>query len=128
LLITVNNIQKNKDKLLVSFSSEFGNADAFWDGVYPCEGEPYNVELDIEDTFTWGINIFKSNQTFSSIKYNKLSNIEIVGCLESLDEDGFAVMRLKNYIVTFFTDQLPDIQGSYVLIIVKKMTLFPYNL
>lgn len=48
------------DRILVSFSSEFGSGKASWFGAKPIEGREYYVELEISDTAEWGKEVILS--------------------------------------------------------------------
>ncbi|PQY87716.1 hypothetical protein C5935_23065, partial [Cronobacter sakazakii] len=62
--ITILEITGNK----VSFSSSLGDALAIWNGERPRKNDCYDVEIDIDDFFEWGVNINYTAYEESSIE------------------------------------------------------------
>jgi len=49
------------------------------------------------------------------------------GILESIDEDGYAVLRFDNSIISFMSKGEPFELGSYIEITVPKITFFSFE-
>lgn len=130
LRVVINKIARDDAELKVSFSTVFGSAEAFWDGVEPRVGGKYDVELEIDRTLHWGINIDRSPIEVSSIAFDDDTGIIIVGQLESLDDDGFGVIRLGDFIITFLVDG--DMVGKNIGLFVEissvNVKLYQYDL
>ena len=67
----------------------------------------------------------------SSLKYQliNMENNEIIinGILESVDEDGFMVVRMKDYILTFETQGKALYNGVNIRIKVPTIEAYPYS-
>ena len=77
----------------VGFSSQYGNATANWDGDFPEEGKEYFVEIEIGETFTVGDNLTICDEGKFCIEV-EADVISLTGCLASIEEDGYAVLRV----------------------------------
>ena len=119
---------KNENTTSVSFTSEFGDAYAQWTGEEPLIGAIYNVEIDIDEDLIWGVNIFASSKNRCSIQVDSDGNVKFTGCLESLEDDGYAILRMGDYIIAFMAENLSnDAVGSYILLNAKQIMLFPFS-
>lgn len=100
----------------VKFESKIGNGIAVWLGDESLPKLCSNIELDIDDSFQWGVNISYVNEKESSIKTvdnktiftAKILSYEDDGILTvSLEDDVIFVEVSQSYIidgyVTFFT-------------------------
>lgn len=106
----------------VGFSTEYGNAIANWDGDLPEEGKEYFVEIEIGETFTLGNNLKICDEGKFSIGMEE-DSISLTGCLESIEEDGYAVLRLGDSIVSLeVIGAIPP--ESFVKVISDEVTLF----
>ena len=118
-------VEKLLNENEVYFSCKYGNGIATWNGYIP-EIKEYEVEIDIEDSLLWGISIKKSNQTIPSIHIEKDFNI-FIGVLESIDEDGYSVLRMGNAIVSFFAKGNSFENNISIEIKAEKVILTPYE-
>ena len=125
---------KNENATIVSFTSEFGDAYAQWTGEEPWKGEEpligatYNVEIDIDEDLIWDVNIFASSKNRCSIQVDSDGKIKFTGCLESLEDDGYAILRMGDYIIAFMADSLPnDTVGNYIILNAKQIMVFPFS-
>lgn len=109
----------------VYFSSEFGKGIATWGENEP-QCKKYEVEIDIEDNLIWGKSINKSNATIASISVNETVHT-LVGVLDSIDEDGYSVLRMGNAIISFFADGKAFDIGNMIEIKAEKIVLTPYD-
>jgi len=124
--VIVNKVDCVGTTVIVSFSSAFGDAKAFWNGELPVPSHEYRVEVDIDD-LTRDVDVSISEICQPSIKLDK-ELICITGCIDSVDEDGYTVIRLGDYIIPFMLiGDLFDV-GTNVELRTKSITLYPYNL
>lgn len=98
------------------------NATANWRGEIPEEGREYFVELEIGETFSLGNNLKICDDGKFSIGMEE-DHIFLTGCLESIEEDGYAVLRLWTSIVSL------EVMGAitlekFVKVISDEVTLF----
>lgn len=106
----------------VGFSTEYGNAMANWNGDLPEEGKEYFVEIEIGQTLTLGNNLKICDEGKYSIEMVE-SSISLTGCLETIDEDGYAVLRLGDSIIPLeVIGAIPP--ESFVKVISDEVTLF----
>jgi hypothetical protein len=59
--IKVTDVFSEKGTLRVKFNSPFGNATALWGGITLKIGETLDVELELDEIFSWGQNIMPSS-------------------------------------------------------------------
>lgn len=85
---------------------EVGNERFFaeWDGKKPEKNIKYDVEVDIDDEFTWNTNIVLSVESVSSISQDE-KHINIVAKLDYNYEDNLASLKVDGSIV------LIDLEG-----------------
>ena len=127
MLIKVTGIVEVMPRKIISFSTTFGNAVGFWVGEEPVIGRNYHIEIEIDTILKYGISINKSSINSFSIS-RKNSQIKISGRLESVDDDGFTIIKLEDYIVSFLSEGVTELVGFYVDILIDYITLFQYNL
>lgn len=121
--IQVKKIVSEKSNI-VAFSSDFGETIAFWEGEEPIVNKEYQVEVDIRDTLIWNKDIIKAEVHKYSIQ--KRGDITYVsGYIESIDDDGYVVLRIGDSIVPFIAIGEPFPIGVYITIKAKEITLFP---
>jgi hypothetical protein len=113
-----------KQDILVKFSSDFGNAVAYWSEKKPTINSNYQVEIDISGVVEWGKEALLSDNNIEAI-YLKNDNVFISGSIESIDEDGYTTVRLGNSIISFLTTGIPFQVGAYITLSTKKITLSP---
>lgn len=121
--ITIEKIEANN---IVYFASEFGKAKAKWNFGKP-EFKTYNVEIDIENCLKWGIDVKKNIKPVNSIFINGNGKIIITGIFESIDEDGYTILRIGNSIITFFTEGIVPEVGKQVELNVNLISMLPYE-
>lgn len=121
--IQIKKIINENENTNVVFFSEFGEAKAFWEGEKPTVNNEYQVEIDIIDTLVWGKEILKTkiNKPFIQ-QENDVTYIS--GFIDSIDDDGYVVLRLGDYIVPFIATGDAFQIGEYVTLSVKGITLF----
>ncbi|WP_438434228.1 hypothetical protein [Gorillibacterium sp. sgz500922] len=120
--IKVEKLNEFCENSTVSFSTEYGNATANWDGDLPEEGKEYFAEIEIGETFVLGTNLKLCDENKFSIGMEKES-VFLTGFLESVEKDGYAVLRVGDSIVSIeIMDAIPP--ESFVMVISNEVTLF----
>lgn len=119
-------VEKIEANNIVYFTSEFGKAKAKWnDGKPKCK--TYDVEIDIENCLKWDIDIKKTLKPVDLIFIDKKGKIIITGIFESIDEDGYTILRIGNSIITFLTEgSIPEI-GSPIELNVDLIYIASYE-
>lgn len=119
-------IEKTNSTKLIDFTSEYGKAKAIWQDKNP-ECKAYNVEIDIDKCLKWDVDIKITSQTASSISVDKNNKIILIGLFESIDDDGYTVLRMGNSIIMFFTEgNIPEI-GKMIEVTVDSIQMTPYE-
>jgi len=122
-------LQKEKNKLItmVKFSTQFGCGVAKWNDDNPIISVVYDVEIEIEDNLVWGIDITKATTTDFIIMQNGES-VLLQGKLERVESDGFCVMRMETYIITFIASGNSFLLNDFIVIKSKNISLFAINI
>lgn len=120
--IIVCDIVINSSGISVKFSTEFGKAKAIWIGTDPKIGKEYFVEVEIPDILFWGKDIFETEEGLQITNEN--DTISIVGLFESIDEDGYAVLRHGISIIPVVTQGVPCALGTYVKLFANNIILY----
>lgn len=108
---------------IIYFSTEFGNAQAIWEGDKPEIGKEYFVEVDIENPLKFEDDLIEFEQDTFSIGMVK-DSIFIIGFLESVEDDGYSVLRLRDNIVTFEVEGRLPSDNIFIRIEPRKIKLF----
>ncbi len=114
------------EKCFVLFQSKLGSGKALWYGDSPVVNNEYHVEIEIHDNLLWGNNILSS----LSRKYNIESvndDLILTGKIESIDNDGYTVIRLDESIVCIEAIGKPFPLGAFVDVYTKDVELFNLN-
>ncbi|EOL8938445.1 hypothetical protein ACM92B_004217 [Cronobacter dublinensis] len=119
--ITILDVTENK----VSFSSSLGNALATWDGNRPGPNECYDVEIDIDDFFEWGVNIKYTTHEKSAIEVVD-GIFKGVAKVLNYEDDGVLSVMLGDTVVLLEAGS-PQGIGEYVVFFtsVDHVTLYP---
>lgn len=120
--IKIKEIYKEKSENSIHFSTDFGESKALWRGDKPEMNMEYYVEVDIPDILYWGRTITIAEEAKCFIGTDQEKSI-LIGCLESVEEDGFAVVRLGESIVALETDGKSFQVGTYVKISTEELIL-----
>ncbi|CAM4399849.1 hypothetical protein [Paenibacillus tarimensis] len=124
--IFVTDILMIDQKNIVSFQSNIGNGKASWNGDPPTVNIEYYVEVEIHDNLSWGDNIIKSSSRHSQIELDD-SSLILTGKIESIDDDGYTVIRLGESIICIEALGTPLSIGTYVSIHGKNVEFFNQN-
>ena len=113
----------------VDFSSRAGAAVAAWHGERKPEvGEIYDVEMELPGDYEWGRSIRVADEDSSSeIKRKAAGTTLIYGCLESLDEDMVAVVRVSESLVFVDTKNPNGVPIARKKIVIETPLLMLYE-
>lgn len=110
----------------IIFSSEFGKGIAIWRGD-DRKYKEYEVEVDIEDDLIWGQSVKQSGHKVPSISTDgQISNF--IGIFESIDADGYSVLRIGNSIIPFFANGHAFEIGSMIEMKCNNVIMTPYGM
>lgn len=104
--------------------TSYGTVTLDWHGdTIPQAGETWNVELETAHVFCWESDIAETNAPISL--QDKDSCIELVGDVDSVNEDGYTVLRMGNCIVSVLTRGTPLCPGTRVAFTVEHLGAYP---
>jgi hypothetical protein len=106
----------------VRFDSEIGTAEAKWMGDLPDVGSDYYVEIAINKCLVWGDDIIATESLPHRITQSEVG-ITLEAILESIDSDGFAVIRLGITLVLIETEGTPPPVGTAVQVRLGELHL-----
>jgi hypothetical protein len=112
---------------LVSFLSDFGSAVAYWEGEKPTIKGNYQVEVNISKKLVWRKDVLFDDTNSGDSIYIRDDNTFISGCIDSLDEDGYTILRLGDNIIPFFAIGKAFPIGTRITMAVEKLTFSPVN-
>lgn len=116
----------NRTKQLVSFASKYGSSQAIWNGNDPEVNKEYFVEIEIKEILVYGKSFEKTTETNNRIEMH-LGKTHIVGILESIEIDGYAVIRIGDSLIAVETIDVPiDLVGCHVVLTTSD-SLFLYD-
>ncbi|WP_033063646.1 hypothetical protein [Pseudomonas sp. GM48] len=122
--VTIDNVVQIADEVLVTFSTDFGNAAAVWSGVPPTIGACHDVELEIEESVVWGESAIPAPKEDCSIGVMD-GSINLTGKIISVDAEGVVVFDVGGSItlieIVGFTGAAP----IFVDLKVGRLVLFP---
>lgn len=121
--VIIDKVKLDGDVVFVAFSSACGKATASWVGQPPGAGEVHDVELDVDDHFVWGENIFLTDEAQPSIRFED-NVLELVGLFISFD-DGCVVMDLGGSVILIDVLAVPNGLVGYIKCVVMDVTLYP---
>jgi len=114
------------DIATIKFESPLGEGTAQWAGAKPDIGALYEVELEVPGLLTWGSDIVETLARESI--YEEGGRICLVGCVQSLGDDGVAAIQVGNDIVLVETTGAPSAVPRRVLICVPEIKFFDIDL
>jgi hypothetical protein len=115
-----------QDTLCVEFSSLFGNGIAFWHGTKPNIGDVLDVELELDEVFSWKENIYLSSDTTPKITVN--DGIQIITGELINDADGCAVLKIGDSVILVELDQPMPHELGFVDVRATAIHLYPTNI
>jgi hypothetical protein len=120
-------IKQVEDGYIVRFDSHYGVAEGKWVGTEPKLNSEYYIEIDIPGLLEWGNQVIPIKENISQITSSK-NRIYLSGILESVFDDGFAVLKIGDNIVAFELTGENYTTGTYVRIETDSISLFDINL
>ena len=112
---------------MVQGLTRFGKFCVKWEGDSPKVNTSYNVELDIAEILMWGQDIALSNR-----EDNHISHIDGItsrsGVLESVDDDGYSVLRMGAHVIPFSSQGNAFEIGSKITLSVKSISAHPFHI
>jgi len=104
----------------------FGDIDVIWEGEIPDIGKTYDVELDVDEVLKWEQDIYLTcSESYTITREGKYT--VLCGTLESFDSDGYAVLRIGDYIIPFLTEGNPFNLNSRIKIRAKSIKASPIS-
>lgn len=125
--IHVKKVDTASEDVIINFTSEFGDAEAFW-GTKPIPkaNDDYEVELDITDELTWGQEVKLSKDKKFCITMQN-DDIFITGIIEKVHKGGIADFRLGNNIIELELEGKNIPTGGYVTIKISSLEMYEAN-
>lgn len=102
--------------------TKYGELDSRWSGKAPPLGSMRHVELELDELFEWGENILLSKE--KEFRIDSGNTVHIFGKLESIDDDGYTVIRLGESIINVITKGIPPSIGEYVRLKITDIELY----
>lgn len=125
--IHVKKVDTSSEDVIIDFSSEYGDAEAFW-GTKPIPkaNTDYEVELDITDELVWGQDVKPSNINRFSISMAD-DYINITGIIEKVYKDGMADFLLGESLIQLELEGKRIPTGEYVTIRTTSIEMYEVN-
>ncbi|MWC27339.1 hypothetical protein [Paenibacillus sp. MMS18-CY102] len=124
--VLITEVQHIGEKCFVLFQSKLGNGKALWNGNLPAVNNEYHVEIEIHDHLMWGDNMISSPSMQYHIKQMN-DGLILTGEIESIDDDGYTVIRLGESIVCVEAMGVPLTIGTFVTIHANDIAFFNLN-
>lgn len=125
--IQVTDILPDKGTLRVTFNSPFGRGTALWIGPPLKTIETLDVELELNDVFSWGQNIMPSSgQTPEITSVN--GTHKIIGELIQSGDHRCAGLKLGDSVILIELDKLITHESSFVEVRSTDIFLYPTNI
>ncbi len=121
--VLFNEITSEDGKYYVSFTSEYGSAKAIWNGSLPTLNKEYFVEIEVYDKLYWRENVIESHDENNKILMEN-NNCCFIGTVESIDDDGYTVIRIGHNIICIVIEGGALPIGSSVKVIASIVELF----
>jgi len=125
--IHVKKVDTSSEDIIIDFTSEYGDAEAFW-GTRPMPKAKadYDVELDITDELAWGRDVKPSTEKKFSIIMQK-DDIYITGILEKTYKGGMADFRLGKNLIQLELEGKNIPTGGYVTVKTASLEMYEAN-
>ncbi len=93
-----------------------------WNGNKPKINNEYFAEFEIPDVLCWQKDIVSTKDKYSiGTENNKFC---LIGLLESIEDDGYAIIRLGDSIVPIVTQGEPPALGTFVKLTTNTLLLY----
>lgn len=123
--IQVTKILTDRPKCIVLCKTDYGEVSVYWVGKTPIENEVYDVEFEASKLLLWDRDINVTAEQLTICDNN--NEIKIIGELESIDEDGYMVLRIGDSIVTFMTQGIFADKGARIQVRLEFIEAYPYS-
>lgn len=124
--IQITDIFSDKGTVRVKFNSPFGNATALWSGTKLKTGEILDVELELDEIFSWGQNIMSS-----SVKTPEITSAngahKIIGELIQDADQSCSILKIGDSVILIEIDKPITGKPSFVEVITNDIFLHPTN-
>ena len=125
--IQITDVFPDKGTLRVKFNSPFGSGTALWSGPPLKIGEPLDVELELNEIFSWGQNIMPSSGKTPEI--TSVNGVhKIIGELIQSADHRCAGLNLGDSVILIELDQLITRESSFVDVRSTDIFLYPTNI
>lgn len=121
--VIINEAINQAQSYQVSFSTEYGNATALWRGNEPQVNKEYFTEFEIPDVLYWQKDIAATEEV-PSIILSENGIVHIVALLESIEDDGYAVLRLGDNIISIESQGEPSNVGNNVKLTTNNLLIY----
>lgn len=113
--------------LCVGFSSAFGNGRGQWLGPRPQVGQDYEVELSLEDEFSWNDNLEPCTHGPARLHWDQ-GALQVSGHLVRVEEEGVAALAIGQSIVLLSLLGGPERTPQWVSLRARQVSLQPIAL
>lgn len=124
--IHIEKILRTNTGLAVEFISSLGTASVAWVGPEPKIKEFYEVEIDIDEQFKWGENIWESNERPHIASQNDI--VSISAELLQYDSDGCAAIKLEDSVILIELSELPQPSPKSIMLKSARVKFYPLNI
>lgn len=106
--VLINRVVNLTKGYTVAYSNEYGSTSVFWNGAKPQINKEYFVEIEVPGVLNWQKDI---TITDMNCKIEELDNgiAYISGVLESIEDDGYTIMKIGDSIIAIETQGEPPI-------------------
>ncbi|MFJ7142276.1 hypothetical protein [Pseudomonas protegens] len=111
----------------VGFSSAFGEGRGQWLGPRPQVGQDYEVELSLEDEFSWNDNLEPCAHGPFRLHWDQ-GALQVVGRLVQVDEEGVAALAIGQSIILLSLLGGPERTPQWVSLRARQISLQPIAL
>ena len=113
----------DKPKIIALCKTDYGEVSVYWMGNIPVENETYDVEFETDKLLVWGRDIVVTEEQLAICDDNH--EIKIIGDLDSIDEDGYMVLKIDSSIMTFMTQDIPVVEGHRIQVRLDFIEVYP---
>lgn len=105
--------------------TDLGNLSLIWKDDNPIENQEYEVELENDEILMLNNNVYITEELPTIFEDEQ--GITIIGDLESIDEDGYLVMRVENSIISFLAQNINLNVGLRIMIQITFLEAYPVS-
>ncbi|SDT48196.1 hypothetical protein SAMN05216496_4829 [Pseudomonas sp. Z003-0.4C(8344-21)] len=126
--ITITKIIRNSaNETQIEYSSAYGTGVSTFIGPPPKKDQALDVEIDINDNFSWGKNLTISQKKAPSIYY-KNGETFITAELLTIEDDGCGVLKIGDCIALISVEKQNQTFPLFVDMISTDISFYPNNL